>query len=161
MELLLFENGSAHTPHQVFELDSRKHRSGDYWHIEVEGLGLGCCYGYRAFGPLAPGAHGFRPSKVLLDPAARGICGWDVYDRPLATGPSTNAHACLKAVVTERDGFDFQAHPRPRNSWQRTVIYELHVGSFTKRPDSGVDERLRGTYLGLIEKLPYLKELGI
>jgi isoamylase len=161
MELLLFKNGRAHTPHQVFELDSRKHRSGDYWHIEVEGLGLGCCYGYRAFGPLAPGAHGFRPSKVLLDPAARGICGWDVYDRPLATGPSTNAHACLKAVVTERDGFDFQAHPRPRNSWQRTVIYELHVGSFTKRPDSGVDERLRGTYLGLIEKLPYLKGLGI
>ena len=161
MELLLFEHSDARSPQRVIELDRRKHRSGDYWHVEVEGLGVGCCYGYRAFGPLAPGAHGFRPSKVLLDPAARAICGWEVYDRMLATGPSTNAHACLKAMVTERELFDFQAHPRPRNSWQRTVIYELHVGSFTKRADSGVGEDRRGTYLGLIEKLPYLQELGI
>ena len=161
MELLLFEHSDARSPQRVIELDRRKHRSGDYWHVEVEGLGVGSCYGYRAFGPLAPGAHGFRPSKVLLDPAARAICGWEVYDRMLATGPSTNAHACLKAMVTERELFDFQAHPRPRNSWQRTVIYELHVGSFTKRADSGVGEDRRGTYLGLIDKLPYLQELGI
>jgi glycogen operon protein len=84
-----------------------------------------------------------------LDPAARAISGWDVYDRVLATGPSPNAHACLKAVVCERDLFDFQAHPRPRHSWQRTVIYELHVGGFTRREDAGVAVEHRGTYLGL------------
>ena len=161
IELLLFADGSAQAPERVIELDGRRHRSGDYWHVEVEGLSEGCCYGYRVFGPLAPGAHGFRPSKVLLDPAARAITGWDVYDRVLATGPSPNAHACLKAVVCERDGFDFDAHPRPRHSWQRSVIYELHVGGFTRRGDSGVPEGQRGTYLGLIEKLPYLKSLGI
>ena len=161
IELLLFANGSAQAPERVIELDGRRHRSGDYWHVEVEGLSEGCCYGYRVFGPLAPGAHGFRPSKVLLDPAARAITGWDVYDRVLATGPTPNAHACLKAVVCERDGFDFEAHPRPRHSWQHTVIYELHVGGFTRRSDSGVTEEHRGTYLGLIEKLPYLKSLGI
>ncbi len=161
MELLLFEDSEDKTPARVIELDRRKHRSGDYWHIEVEGLGIGCCYGYRAFGPLAPGAHGFRPSKVLLDPAARAISGWEVYDRMLATGPCTNAHACLKAVVTERDPFDFAAHPRPRNSWQHTVIYELHVGNYTSRADSGVAAERQGTYLGLIEKLPYLKDLGV
>ncbi|AHF64511.1 Alpha amylase, catalytic subdomain protein [Synechococcus sp. WH 8109] len=161
IELLLYSNGNDRNPERVIELDGRRHRSGDYWHVEVEGVGEGCCYGYRVFGPLAPGGHGFQPSKVLLDPTARAISGWDVYDRVLATGPSPNAHACLKAVVCERDLFDFQAHPRPRHSWQSTVIYELHVGGFTRREDAGVAVEHRGTYLGLIEKLPYLKELGI
>ncbi len=161
IELLLFRNGSDLVPEQVIELDGRRHRSGDYWHVEVEGLNEGCCYGYRVFGPLAPGAHGFCPSKVLLDPAARAITGWDVYDRVLATGPSPNAHACLKGVVSERQRFDFEAHPRPRHSWQRSVIYELHVGAFTRASDSGVDPSNRGTYQGVIEKLPYLQELGV
>ncbi len=161
IELLLFRNGSDRVPEQVIELDGRRHRSGDYWHVEVEGLNEGCCYGYRVFGPLAPGAHGFCPSKVLLDPAARAITGWDVYDRVLATGPSPNAHACLKGVVSERQRFDFEAHPRPRHSWQRSVIYELHVGAFTRASDSGVDPSNRGTYQGVIEKLPYLQELGV
>ena len=161
IELLLFRNGSDRVPEQVIELDGRRHRSGDYWHVEVEGLNEGCCYGYRVFGPLAPGAHGFCPSKVLLDPAARAITGWDVYDRVLATGPSPNAHACLKGVVSERQRFDFEAHPRPRHSWQRSVIYELHVGAFTRASDSGVDSSNRGTYQGVIEKLPYLQELGV
>ena len=161
IELLLFRDGSDRVPEQVIELDGRRHRSGDYWHVEVEGLNEGCCYGYRVFGPLAPGAHGFCPSKVLLDPAARAITGWDVYDRVLATGPSPNAHACLKGVVSERQRFDFEAHPRPRHSWQRSVIYELHVGAFTRASDSGVDPSNRGTYQGVIEKLPYLQELGV
>ncbi len=161
IELLIFPAASAPTPERVIELDARRHRSGDYWHVELEGVGEGCCYGYRVFGPLAPGGHGFQPAKVLVDPAARAISGWDVYDRVLATGPTPNTHACLKGVVTERDRFDFQSHPRPRHSWQRSVIYELHVGCFTRREDSGVAAEQRGTYRGLIEKLPYLKDLGI
>ena len=67
IELLLFADGEASEPARVVELDQR-HRSADHWHVEVEGLGLGSCYGYRAFGPLQPGGHGFNPSKVLLDP---------------------------------------------------------------------------------------------
>ena len=161
IELLLFANGSATTPSRVVELDSLHNRSGEYWHVEVEGLGEGSCYGYRVFGPRGPSGHGFQPAKVLLDPAARAITGWDVYDRDLATGPGPNTHACLKAVVTERDRFDLQAHPRPRNSWQRSVIYELHLGGFTRREDSGVPSEQRGSYQGLVQKLPYLKDLGI
>ena len=161
IELLLFANGSATTPSRVVELDSLHNRSGEYWHVEVEGLGEGSCYGYRVFGPRVPSGHGFQPAKVLLDPAARAITGWDVYDRDLATGPGPNTHACLKAVVTERDRFDLQAHPRPRNSWQRSVIYELHLGGFTRREDSGVPSEQRGSYQGLVQKLPYLKDLGI
>ena len=79
VELLLFASGSAPEPMQVVDLDGHHHRSGEHWHVEVEGIGIGCCYAYRVFGPLQPGRHGFNPSKLLLDPCARAITGWDVY----------------------------------------------------------------------------------
>ena len=63
--------------------------------------------------------------------------------------------------MCERDRFDFDAHPRPRHSWQNTVIYELHVGGFTKAEDSGVAPEHRGSLLGVIDKIPYLKSLGV
>ena len=160
VELLLFSNGNAPEPDQVVELDHR-HRSGDIWHAEVGGIGIGCCYAYRVFGPLQPGRHGFNPSKLLLDPCARAITGWDVYRRVDAIGAMPNTASCLKGVVTERDRFDFRSAPRPRHSWQQTVIYELHVGGFSRGHGSPVSEPARGTYLGLIEAIPYLKELGI
>ena len=75
VELLLFTDGDAADPFRIIQLDAR-HRSGDHWHVEVVGVGIGCCYGYRVYGPLQPGAHGFNPSKVLLDPCARAISGW-------------------------------------------------------------------------------------
>ena len=160
VELLLFASGNAPEPEQVVELDHR-HRSGDIWHVEVEGIGIGCCYAYRVFGPLQPGRHGFNPSKLLLDPCARAISGWNVYRRAEALGATPNTASCLKGVVTERDRFDFAAAPRPRHSWQRTVIYELHVGGFSRGPGSPVSADAQGTYLGLIEAIPYLKELGV
>jgi glycogen operon protein len=129
--------------------------------VEVEGLGLGSCYGYRAFGPLQPGGHGFNPSKVLLDPCARAIAGWQSYQRGGAVGAAPNTGHCLKGVVTERDRFDFSHAPRPRHSWQKSVIYELHVGGFTQGPGCPVPAQLHGSLLGLIHTIPYLKDLGI
>jgi isoamylase len=160
VELLLFADGQAPEPQQVIELDG-KHRSGDIWHVRVEGVGIGCCYAYRVFGPLQPGRHGFNPSKLLLDPCARAITGWDVYRRVDALGAMPNTASCLKGVVTERDRFDFKAAPRPRHSWQRTVIYELHVGGFSRGLGSPISPERQGTYLGLIDAIPTLKELGI
>ncbi|MEB3317495.1 MAG: isoamylase [Cyanobacteriota bacterium] len=160
VELLLFDHGAAPEPHQVIELDGG-HRSGDYWHVEVEGVGVGCCYGYRVFGPLLPGSHGFNPSKVLVDPCARAISGWDVYERGKAVGASPNTACCLKGVVTERDRFDFNQAPRPRHSWQKSVIYELHVGGFTSGEGCPVPPQRQGTLLGLIDTLPHLRDLGI
>jgi glycogen operon protein len=160
VELLLFEHGAAPEPCQVIELDG-SHRSGDYWHVEVEGVGVGCCYGYRVFGPLMPGSHGFNPSKVLLDPCARAISGWEVYDRGKAVGATPNTACCLKGVVTERDRFDFAAAPRPRHRWQKTVIYELHVGGFTQGEGCPVAPERQGTLMGLIDTIPYLQELGV
>ena len=160
LELLLFAHGEAAEPCQVIELDQR-HRSADHWHVEVEGIGLGQCYGYRVFGPLQPGGHGFNPSKVLLDPCARAIAGWELYQRGAAVGAAPNTGCCLKGVVTERDRFDFDAAPRPRHSWQSSVIYELHVGGFTQGPDCPVPAERQGSLLGLIDTIPTLQELGI
>ncbi len=160
LELLLFSDGEADEPERVIHLDGR-HRSADHWHVEVEGIGSGTCYGYRAFGPLQPGGHGFNPSKVLLDPCARAIAGWQTYRRGAAVGAAPNTAHCLKGVVTERDSFDFEAAPRPRHPWQRSVIYELHVGGFTEGPGSPVAAERRGTLVGLLDTLPYLQELGI
>ena len=160
IELLLFADADAAEPERVIELDLG-HRSGDYWHVEVEGLGLGCCYGYRVFGPILPGAHGFNPSKVLLDPCARAIAGWGVYERGRAVGAIPNTACCLKGVVTERDRFDFAAAPRPRHRWQSSVIYELHVGGFTRGEGCGVAPQQQGTLRGLIDTIPWLQELGV
>jgi isoamylase len=160
VELLLFTGGDAGEPEWVIELDAR-HRAADHWHVEVEGIGLGTCYGYRVFGPLQPGAHGFNPSKVLLDPCARAIAGWEDYRRGAAVGAAPNTAYCLKGVVTERERFNFEAAPRPRHSWQRSVIYELHVGGFTEGPGSPVPAERRGTLLGVIDTIPYLQDLGI
>ncbi len=160
VELLLFSHGNAPAPRQVIELEAH-HRSGDHWHVEVEGVGIGCCYGYRVFGPLQPGGHGFNPSKVLLDPCARAIAGWQTYRRGDTVGAIPNTATCLKGVVTERDRFDFRAAPRPRHRWRNSVIYELHAGGFTRGPGCPVQGDRQGTLLGLIETLPYLKQLGV
>ena len=161
VELLLFADGQAAEPFQVIALDPQRHRSGDHWHGEVEGVGLGCCYAYRVFGPLQPGRHGFNPSKVLLDPCARAITGWEVYRREDGVGAAPNTASCLKGVVTERDRFNFHDFPRPRHSWQRSVIYELHLGGFSRGAGSPISPERQGTYLGLIEALPYLRDLGV
>ncbi|WP_413361313.1 glycogen debranching protein [Prochlorococcus sp. MIT 1201] len=160
VELLLFADANATQPEHILELQPC-HRSGDYWHVEVEGLQTGCCYGYRIFGPHNPDSNSFHPSKVLLDPCTRAISGWDIYQREQAKGSSPNIQACLKGVVCEREHFDFASHPRPRTPWNRSVIYELHVGGFSSGTKSEVTPQRQGTFLGLIDKLPYLRKLGI
>jgi len=162
IELVLFEHGEAREPLATVDLN-QDFRSGDHWHVQVQGdgIGLGTCYGYRVYGPLQPGGHGFNPSKLLLDPCARAIAGWHGYQRSLAVGAMPNTGSALKGVVTERDRFDFDAAPRPRHSWQRTVIYELHVGGFTRGQGSPVPPERQGTLLGLIDTIPALQDLGI
>ena len=160
VELLIFDHGDAREPSLTISL-GEQNRSGDFWHTAVEGLGLGCCYGYRVYGPPGRGNHGFNPAKVLLDPCARAIAGWNVYNREAATGDKPNTDCCLKAVVTDRDRFDFERFPRPRHSWRNTVIYELHPAGFTKGEHSPAPPEHQGSFLGLIDALPYLRSLGV
>tara|TARA_Y100001968_G_scaffold267191_1_gene257036 strand:+ start:3184 stop:5259 length:2076 start_codon:yes stop_codon:yes gene_type:complete len=160
VELLIFNSSDSQTPSKVISLLDT-HKSGDYWHIEVEGLKVGCAYGFRVFNTNKSNHKQFYPDQVLLDPATRAISGWDVYKRNSINNTSSNIDQCLKSIVTERDEFDFYSHPRPRHPWNKTIIYELHVGGFTNQEHTGLSKGKKGTFLGLIEKIPYLKELGI
>ena len=137
VELLLFDHGASPTPSRIVPLGPA-HRSGDVWHVFVNGAGLGCRYGYRVHG--APEA-GFNPAKVLLDPCARAVDGWQVYERRASLGRGSNLERCLKGVVTQRQPFDFAAAPRPRRPWRDTVIYELHPGGFTRSGGAPVPPR--------------------
>ena len=130
VELLLFEHSEATTPSHVIPLPPERHRSGDYWHAHVAGVGIGCCYGYRVWGPVSSAGKGFHPNKVLLDPCARAIGGWQGYQRAKATGDGDNTEHCLKAIVTERERFDLQRHPRPRHSWRHTSMFCSNAGAY-------------------------------
>ena len=160
LELLIFDDENAKDPSEIIYLDE-KFKSGDYWHIEVEGLSTGCFYSYRVKNSNSSQLINPYKNLWLLDPCAREIKGWSLHERYLPSQKSRGYSNSLKSVVSEREQFDFNAHPRPQHPWNKTVIYELHVGGFTQRDGSKVDESKKGTFLGLIEKIPYLKDLGV
>ena len=67
----------------------------------------------------------------------------------------------MKSVVIDPNQFDWEGDAPLRRPWSKTIIYEMHVCGFTRHPNSGVTPEKRGTYAGLIEKIPYLQDLGI
>lgn len=162
VDLLLFDRADDPRPARVIRLDPRLHRTYHYWHAFVPGVMPGQLYGYRVRGPREP-ARGMRfdGDKVLLDPYARGVVIPDGYTRAGATGPGDNPATAMKSVVVDASAYDWEGDAPPRRPASRTVIYEMHVRGFTRHPSSGVDEARRGTYAGLIEKIPYLQDLGI
>jgi glycogen operon protein len=162
VELLFFDREDDATPSRVVRIDPATNRTYHYWHVFVPGVSPGQIYGYRVEGPSAP-ASGllFDPAKVLLDPYARGVVIPTNYDREAARREGDNAAMAMKSVVVDSGAYDWEGDlPLGRPS-SRTIIYEMHVGGFTRHPSSGVGERSRGTFAGLIEKIPYLQELGI
>jgi glycogen operon protein len=162
IQLLLFAEPNSPAPYAVVDLDPRYHKTFFYWHIFVKGLSAGQVYAYRVFGPDAPEAgHRFDGEKVLLDPYAKAIVGYGNYQRQAAIAGGDNCRYSLRGVVVDPCGYDWEDDYHPRIPYSETVIYELHVGGFTKHPNSGVAPEKRGTFAGLIEKIPYLKELGI
>jgi isoamylase len=161
VELLLFA-ADAPEPSAILDLNQDRHRTDNYWHIFVPGLSAGQEYGYRIDGPARP-ADGLRfdRSKLLLDPYARSVLD-DRYDRALASQPSVpNLAAAMRGVVVDPDVYDWEGDVPLRRTLRGGAIYEAHVRGFTRHPSSGVAPRLRGTYAGMIEKIPYLQQLGI
>ncbi|MEO0535546.1 MAG: glycogen debranching protein GlgX [Cyanobacteria bacterium P01_A01_bin.123] len=162
LELLLFEEAEVAMPYQVIALNSKEHRTFYYWHVFVERIGAGQVYAYRAYGEFNP-SQGllFDSSKVLLDPYACAVVGWESYDRQAAISPGDNCAHALRGVVVESSDYNWEDDSPLEIPYADSVIYELHVGGFTRNPNSGVAPHRRGTYAGLIEKIPYLKDLGI
>jgi len=162
VELLLFDDPNGQSPTSVIPLDASRHRTYHYWHAFVPGLTTGQVYGFRARGPVAP-ERGLRfdAGKVLLDPYGRAVAVPEGYDREAARRPGENAGVAMKSVVADPTRYDWENDRPLCRPIAETVIYELHVRGFTRHPSSGVAAGTRGTYAGLIEKIPYLEDLGI
>ncbi len=156
VQLLIFQNESDDFPIEIISFN-QINRSGDYWHVELEGCSEGTLYGYKVFMDEVKDKN----DNLVLDPCARAISGWGRYTRNQKDNLNKGYSHFLKGVVTNRDNFDFKSHPRPKHEWNKTIIYELHVGGFTKHPDSKISDSKKGTFIGLIEKIPYLKSIGI
>jgi len=162
VELLLFDEPSAKKPARVIEFDPKKDQTANYWYIFIKDIKPGQIYGYRVYGPFDPEAgHRFDGTKILLDPYAKAVVGDETYDREAASHPGDNCGKALKGVVVDTSTYDWEEDQPLKIPYSRSIIYELHVGGFTRNPNSGVAPEKRGTYAGLIEKIPYLKELGI
>lgn len=162
MDLLLFDRVDDGRPARVVRFDPSVNRTYHYWHAFVPGVEAGQIYGFRAFGPFEPSSGlRFDPSKLLLDPYGRAVVVPKGYCRQAACQEGENAATAMKSVVTDPGAYDWEGDEPLRRPWARTIIYEMHVRGFTADPSSGLPELKRGTYAGLIEKIPYLRQLGV
>jgi isoamylase len=162
VELVFFDRADAAAPSRVVRLDPVTNRTYHYWHAFVPVVQSGQIYGYRIDGPKAP-TDGLRfdATKLLLDPYGRGVVVPNNYNRESALRDGDNAASAMKSVVVDNSQYDWEGDAPLRLPAAKTVVYEMHVRGFTRNPNSGVDEELRGTYAGLIEKIPYLQQLGV
>jgi glycogen operon protein len=162
VELLLFDREDDATPSRVIPINPATNRTYHYWHAFVPGIAAGQIYGYRVNGPSAPECGlRFDPAKVLIDPYGRGIVIPRIYDREAAKHAGDNAATSMKSVVVDPSVYNWEGDVPLSRPSSRTIIYEMHVGGFTRHPNSGVAQESRGTFAGLIEKIPYLIGLGI
>ena len=172
VRLELFDHPEDAIPARVIDLDPARNRTGDVWHVWIEGIRPGQLYAYRVDGPYQPGdGHRFNFNKLLLDPLATAVSRlptWEFgpargYDLSVRDGASVQSMVdnagCMPKCVFTQEHFHWHDDRPPRHPWSKTVIYETHVRGFTIHPSSGVQHP--GTYRGLVEKIPYFKELGV
>ena len=162
IDLVLFERPTDKKPVRIIRLEPGTNKTFYYWHCFIQGIGTGQIYAWRAYGPYHP-EKGLRfdPSKILLDPYAKVIIT-ENYNRESAKKyGEENCESAMKCVVSDSRGYDWEGDKPLRTPYARSIIYELHVGGFTKNPNSGLGDDKRGTYAGIIEKIPYLTSLGI
>ncbi len=162
VQLLLFDRADDACPARVIDLDPRTQRTYHYWHAFVPGVEAGQLYGYRAHGAFVPDKGlRFDASNVLLDPYAKCVAKPSRTSRVAARSRSGDASTALKSVLADPHAYDWEDDRPPRIPFTKTVIYEVHVGSFTRHPNSDIEVSRRGTFAALIEKIPYLKDLGV
>ena len=162
VQLLLFDGADASKPSRVIDLDPRTNRTYHYWHVFVPGITVGQIYAYRVAGPFDP-KRGLRfdAAKVLLDPYGKCIARPAGHNREAARQPGDNTATALKSVVVDTGSYNWEGDEPLGRPFAKTIIYEMHVGGFTRHPSSGIVPSKRGTYAGLINKIPYLRDLGV
>jgi glycogen operon protein len=152
MRVLLYKKVTDRDPYRAVDFNRTTDRWGDIWSLFVPDLGPGTLYHYQADGPYAPErGHRFNPQARLIDPYARALAGRFMASEDGVIRPP-------KCVVVD-DSFDWKGDRHLKRPLSETVIYEMHVRGFTRSPSSGVEHP--GTYLGVIEKIPYLQSLGV
>jgi isoamylase len=161
--LLFYAAPEVVVPAFVYRFDFLRNKSGHVWHCRIPIADIGQCryYAYSVAGEDLPGVHSFDPQKVLLDPYAKAVFFPPEFDRTAAMREGSNAgRAPLGALMSHRSEFDWGDSEPPRHEAD-AIIYELHLRGFTENPNSGVDSSRQGTYAGLVDKIPYLKDLGV
>ena len=162
LELLLFDSEDDTQPERAISFDPVTDRTYYYWHKFVPEVEPGQIYGYRAKGPSDPSSGmRFDPAKILLDPYGRAVVVPKNYCRDCAGKEGDNAATAMKSVVVDPRAYDWEGDEPLHRPWSRTIIYEMHVRGFTRHPSSEVSEEKRGTFAGVVEKIPYLQQLGI
>ncbi|MFT3698676.1 MAG: alpha-amylase family glycosyl hydrolase [Kofleriaceae bacterium] len=162
VRLLLFDN-RIDRPACELALDPLRNKSGRIWHCRVPATQVEACryYAYRVEGPDANppfDLHAFHDDKLLVDPYARSIHLPSTFSRAAAIGPGSNLGRAALGELTRRR---FAApRERPHHDGD-AVIYELHVRMFTNDPSSDLDDELRGTFSGVVAKIPHLRALGV
>ncbi len=161
--LLLYSELDVSIPTYEFRLDPLANKSGRIWHYRVRKYTTPDAryYGYQVVGTNTsePG-HRFDQRKVLLDPYARCVCFPSRFSREAVSQPGSNAGRTPLGLIATETQNDWAGNSMPAHA-SDLVIYELHVRGFTRRTNSGVAGTHRGTFLGVVDKIPYLKELGI
>lgn len=159
MELLFFASEDDLEPMQVIPMTSEANKSFHFWHVFVVGAKPGLHYAYRVAGPdLTDLGLRYDPHKVLIDPYAYGN-SMKLWNRGDACVPGDNVASAMRSVVIDPLAYDWQDDQPLNRPMQDTVIYEMHVGGFTRSGTSGVASP--GTFRAVIEKIPYLKSLGV
>lgn len=146
--LCFFMENNLNTPFHEIELDPIQNKTGETWHLRIQGLPPSIVYGYRVVRKESPDS----PS-LLLDPYAKAVAS-----PPQWNSPPNVLYRPLGKVI-DPTPFDWQGDQPPRLPPRDLILYEMHVRGLTRHSSSNV--QYPGTYLGVVEKIPYLKELGV
>lgn len=162
VDLLFFDREEDARPSRVIHLDPIANHTYHYWHVFVPSAQAGQIYGYRVCGQFDPGnGMRFDPGKILLDPYGRGVIVPKNYDRNAASRSGDNTATAMKSVIVDPHLYDWEGDKPLKRPSSQSIVYEMHVKGFTRHRNSAVSEKLRGTYRGLVAKIPYLQDLGI
>lgn len=156
MALLIYDGPTHRRPARRILLDPERNRTFFFWHVFVKDAGPGLYYAWQADGPRTAG-DGFDPRRPLVDPWARSVSD-ALWNRQRVLEDPGSEYG-FRGRVENDDDYDWEGDRPVSHALEESIIYELHVGGFTRDPSSGV--RAPGTFLGLTEKIPYLLELGI
>jgi len=159
MELLLFASDGDVEPMQVIQMTSEDNKSFHFWHVFVEGAEPGLHYAFRVLGPdMTSEGMRYNSDKVLIDPYAFGN-SMTLWDRGAAATEGDNLATSMRSVLIDPLQYDWEGDKPLNRPMENTVIYEMHLAGFTRAGNSGVASP--GTYRAVIEKIPYLKSLGV